>query len=92
MFNNQKSLIMMKYFERLKTQEVSATMTIWSIVLLIGFALFSVLIYMSKINVSNLMIYLIAFGAYIGFSLVFISSLRETNHPMQIKKRLDRHT
>ncbi|WP_326983601.1 hypothetical protein VUJ46_03360 [Chryseobacterium sp. MYb264] len=83
---------MMKYFERLKTHEVSATMFIWSIILLVGFALLSVMVYLSKINVSNLIIYLIAFGAYIGFSLLFVSSLRETNHPMQIKKRLDRHS
>lgn len=82
----------MKYFERWKTQEVSAAMTIWCIVLLTSFALFSVLIYMSKISVNSLMIYLIAFGAYIGFSLIFVSSLRETTHPMQMKKRLDRHT
>lgn len=82
----------MKYFERLKTQKVSTEMSLWSIILLVGFALFSVMVFMSKITVNSLMIYLIAFGAYIGFSLIFVSSLRETNHPMQIKKRLNRHT
>ncbi|MCW3162172.1 hypothetical protein [Chryseobacterium oryctis] len=80
---------MKKYLvERTRTQEVSVKMRIWSVVLLIGFAIFSVLVYLSKITFNNIMIYLIAIGAYIGFSILFMISLKQSNNPMQIKKRL----
>ncbi|WP_449398311.1 hypothetical protein [Chryseobacterium wanjuense] len=51
-----------------KNQEDSMKMKVWSIILLIGFALFSVLVFASKISFNSLMIYLIAFAAYVGFS------------------------
>lgn len=75
-----------------KNQESSMKMRILSIILLIGFALFSVLVFVAKISFNNLMIYLIAFAAYIGFSLLFISSLNESSNSLYIKKRMDRHS
>ncbi|WP_415327055.1 hypothetical protein [Chryseobacterium sp. MMS23-Vi53] len=75
-----------------KGQEDSLKMKVWSIILLIGFALFSVLIFVSKISFNSLMIYLIAFVAYMGFSLLFIGSLNEKNKSLYIKKRFDRHS
>jgi predicted tellurium resistance membrane protein TerC len=75
-----------------KNQESSLKMRVLSIILLIGFALFSALVFAAKISINNLIIYLIAFAAYIGFSLLFISSLSESNHSLYIKKRMDRHS
>ncbi|ALR30156.1 hypothetical protein ATE47_06305 [Chryseobacterium sp. IHB B 17019] len=75
-----------------KNHEDSLKMKVWSIILLIGFALFSVLIFVSKISFSSLLVYLVAFVAYIGFSLLFIRSLSESNRSLYIKKRLDRHS
>lgn len=75
-----------------KNHESSLKMRVLSIILLIGFALFSVLVFAAKISINNLIIYLIAFAAYIGFSLLFISSLSENNNSLYIKKRMDRHS
>lgn len=75
-----------------KSQEDSLKMKVWSIILLIGFALFSVLIFVSKISFSSLIVYAIAFVAYMGFSLLFIGSLNEKNKSLYIKKRFDRHS
>lgn len=75
-----------------KSQEDSLKMNVWSIILLIGFALFSVLIFVLKISFNSLMIYMIAFTAYIGFSLLFIGSLNDRNKSLYSKKRFDRHS
>jgi hypothetical protein len=75
-----------------KNREDALKMKVWSIILLIGFALFSVLIFVSKISFNSLMVYLVAFVAYIGFSLLFIRSLSERSRSLYIKKRLDRHS
>ena len=75
-----------------KSHEDSIKMRVWSIILLIGFALFSVLIFATKISFNNLMIYLIAFVAYVGFSLVFISSLSRDHNVLEMRKRMDRHS
>ena len=45
-----------------RNQEDSMKMKVWSIILLIGFALLSVLVFVSKISFNNIMIYLIAFA------------------------------
>lgn len=75
-----------------RNQEDSMKMKVWSIILLIGFALLSVLVFVSKISFNNIMIYLIAFAAYIGFSFMFINSLMEKHSVMQSKKRMNRHS
>lgn len=75
-----------------KSHEDSMKMKVWSIILLIGFALFSVLIFVTKMSFNNLMIYLIAFVAYVGFSLVFISSLNRDHNALEMRKRMDRHS
>ncbi|KQT35521.1 hypothetical protein ASG22_00365 [Chryseobacterium sp. Leaf405] len=75
-----------------KSQEGSMKMRVLSIILLIGFALFSVLVFAAKISFNNLMVYLIAFVVYVGFSLMFISSLSERSNSLYIKKRMDRHS
>ncbi|SDR14751.1 hypothetical protein SAMN05421664_3790 [Chryseobacterium soldanellicola] len=75
-----------------KNQEDSMKMKVWSIILLIGFALFSVLIFVSKITFNNLMIYLVAFVAYVGFSLFFISSLNGDHSSFEMRKRMNRHS
>ncbi|SIP86454.1 hypothetical protein SAMN05880574_10171 [Chryseobacterium sp. RU37D] len=75
-----------------KDREDSLKMKFWSIILLLGFALFSVLIFISKISFKSILVYLTAFIAYVGFSLLFIRSLSEKNRGLYIKKRLDRHS
>jgi len=80
----------MKYM--FKSQEGAMKMRVLSIILLIGFALLSVLVFATKINFNNIMIYLIAFAAYVGFSLMFIGSLSESSKSLYIKKRMDRHS
>lgn len=75
-----------------KNHEDSMKMKVWSIILLIGFALFSVLIFATKTSFSNLMIYVIAFVAYLGFSLVFISSLNRDHNALEMRKRMNRHS
>ncbi|MCS3529263.1 hypothetical protein [Chryseobacterium sp. JUb7] len=75
-----------------KNREDSMKMRVLSIMLLVGFALFSALVSLSKISFSNLMIYSIAFVAYVGFSLVFISSLTGNSYHTEIKKRASRHS
>lgn len=75
-----------------KRNEDSLKMKVLSIILLIGFGLFSVLVFASKMDFNSLMVYLIAFLAYVGFSLLFVRSLSKSNRSLYIKKRLDRHS
>jgi len=75
-----------------KNQEDSTKMRVLSMMLLIGFALFSALVSLTKISFSNLIIYTIALVAYIGFSLVFISSLTGNSYHSDIRKRVKRHS
>ncbi|CEJ71658.1 hypothetical protein [Chryseobacterium oranimense] len=71
--------MMRAFFEMIfKRNEDAAKMNIWSLMLLISFAVFSVLVYFayaSKPDFNSLIVYLTAFAAYIGFGIVFISSL-----------------
>lgn len=76
----------MKKFE---TREVSAIMLTSIILLVAGLCLFSILGYASKINLHNLPIYLIAIGAYFGFSILFIRSVSGNNN-LKDKKRSNR--
>ena len=73
-------LVMMRaFFEMIfKRNEDAAKMHIWSLLLVLSFAAFSVLVYSSKPSLNSLMVYLTAFAAYIGFGLVFIGSLAGT--------------
>lgn len=82
-----KNLIEMMF----KKQEDSTKMKVWSIILLVGFALFSIVIYSSKISFNNLMVYLTALVLYLLFSLSFIGSLRGRANVLDMKKRLDKH-
>ncbi len=70
-------LVMMRsFFEMIfKRNEDAAKLNIWSLLLVLSFAAFSVLVYASKPSFNSLIIYLTAFAAYLGFGLVFISSL-----------------
>lgn len=75
---------MRDFFEMIfKRNEDAAKMNIWSVLLVLSFAAFSVLVYALKPSFNSLIIYLTAFAAYIGFGLVFISSLTGT----RMKKR-----
>ncbi|PWN62860.1 hypothetical protein C1634_008790 [Chryseobacterium viscerum] len=78
-------LVMMRsFFEMIfKRNEDAAKLNIWSLLLVMSFAAFSVLVYALKPSLNSLIIYLTAFAAYIGFGLVFISSLAGTG----MKKR-----
>ena len=73
-------LVMMRaFFEMIfKRNEDAAKMHIWSLLLVVSFAAFFVLVYTLKPSFNSLIIYLTAFAAYIGFGLVFISSLAGT--------------
>ena len=73
-------LVMMRaFFEMIfKRNEDAAKMHIWSLLLVLSFAAFSVLVYTLKPSFNSLIIYLTAFAAYIGFGLVVISSLAGT--------------
>ncbi|WP_131701428.1 hypothetical protein [Chryseobacterium sp. FH2] len=83
---------MMKNFvERIKTQEDSMKVRVLSIILLGAFALLSMLIFMSKFSLNNTIIYLAAIGAYLGFGLIFISSLTGNVNYIQSKKKFRRH-
>ncbi|WP_223598933.1 hypothetical protein [Chryseobacterium sp. GVT01B] len=76
--------MMRDFFEMIfKRNEDAAKMNIWSVLLVLSFAAFSVLVYALKPSLNSLIIYLTAFAAYIGFGLVFISSLTRTG----MKKR-----
>jgi len=67
---------MRSFFEMIfKRNEDAAKLNIWSLLLVLSFAAFSVLVYASKPSFNSLIIYLTAFTAYLGFGLVFISSL-----------------
>ncbi|RLJ32275.1 hypothetical protein CLU97_1726 [Chryseobacterium sp. 7] len=67
---------MRSFFEMIfKRNEDAAKLNIWSLLLVLSFAAFSVLVYASKPSFNSLIIYLTAFAAYLGFGLVFISSL-----------------
>jgi len=70
-------LVMMRdFFEMIfKRNEDAAKLHIWSLLMVLSFAAFSVLVYALKPSFNSLIIYLTAFAAYIGFGLVFISSL-----------------
>lgn len=83
-------LVMMRaFFEMIfKRNEDAAKMHIWSLLLVLSFAVFSVLVYSSKPSLNSLIIYLTAFAVYIGFGLVFISSLAGTT---SMKKRSGRN-
>lgn len=75
---------MRSFFEMIfKRNEDAAKLNIWSLLLVMSFAAFSVLVYALKPSLNSLIIYLTAFAAYIGFGLVFISSLAGTG----MKKR-----
>ncbi|KYH07665.1 hypothetical protein EGI15_08070 [Chryseobacterium cucumeris] len=78
-------LVMMRaFFEMIfKRNEDAAKLHIWSLMLVLSFAAFSVLVYALEPSFNSLIIYLTAFAAYIGFGLVFISSLAGT----RMKKR-----
>lgn len=78
-------LVMMRaFFEMIfKRNEDAAKLHIWSLMLVLSFAAFSVLVYALEPSFNSLIIYLTAFAAYIGFGLVFISSLGGT----RMKKR-----
>ncbi|MBE4949179.1 MULTISPECIES: hypothetical protein [Chryseobacterium] len=68
--------MMRSFFEMIfKRNEDAAKLNIWSLLLVLSFAAFSVLVYASKPSFNSLIIYLTAFAAYLGFGLVFISSL-----------------
>ncbi|MGG5207370.1 hypothetical protein ACQWU4_00385 [Chryseobacterium sp. MIQD13] len=71
--------MMRDFFEMIfKRNEDAAKMNIWSLMLLLSFAVFSVLVYFSYTSnpdFNSLIVYLTAFAAYIGFGIVFISSL-----------------
>ncbi|WP_124531043.1 hypothetical protein [Chryseobacterium sp. KBW03] len=76
--------MMRAFFEMIfKRNEDAAKLNIWSLLLVMSFAAFSVLVYALKPSLNSLIIYLTAFAAYIGFGLVFISSLAGTG----MKKR-----
>ncbi|KAB1228769.1 MULTISPECIES: hypothetical protein [Chryseobacterium] len=76
--------MMRSFFEMIfKRNEDAAKLNIWSLLLVMSFAAFSVLVYALKPSLNSLIIYLTAFAAYIGFGLVFISSLAGTG----MKKR-----
>ncbi|OCA72489.1 hypothetical protein BBI01_10230 [Chryseobacterium artocarpi] len=78
---------MRAFFEMIfKRNEDAAKMHIWSLLLVLSFAAFSVLVYSLKPSLNSLIIYLTAFAAYIGFGLLFISSLSGTG----MKKRIGR--
>ena len=67
---------MRDFFEMIfKRNEDAAKLHIWSLLMVLSFAAFSVLVYALKPSFNSLIIYLTAFAAYIGFGLVFISSL-----------------
>lgn len=70
-------LVMMRdFFEMIfKRNEDAAKLHIWSLLMVLSFAAFSMLVYALKPSFNSLIIYLTAFAAYIGFGLVFISSL-----------------
>ncbi|WP_131724352.1 hypothetical protein [Chryseobacterium indologenes] len=68
--------MMRDFFEMIfKRNEDAAKMHIWSLVLLLSFAVFSVLVYAANPSFNSLVVYLTAFAAYLGFGLIFISSL-----------------
>lgn len=68
--------MMRDFFEMIfKRNEDAAKMHIWSLVLLLSFAIFSVVIYAANPSFNSLIVYLTAFAAYLGFGIVFISSL-----------------
>ncbi|MDR6922313.1 MULTISPECIES: hypothetical protein [Chryseobacterium] len=68
--------MMRDFFEMIfKRNEDAAKMHIWSLVLLLSFAVFSVLVYATNPSFNSLIVYLTAFAAYLGFGLIFISSL-----------------
>lgn len=78
---------MRAFFEMIfKRNEDAAKMHIWSLLLVLSFAAFSVLVYSLKPSLNSLIIYLTAFAAYIGFGLLFIGSLSGTG----MKKRIGR--
>jgi len=82
-------LVMMRaFFEMIfKRNEDAAKMHIWSLLLVLSFAAFSVLVYSFKPSLNSLIIYLTAFAAYIGFGLLFIGSLSGNS----MKKRISRN-
>ncbi|KMQ61413.1 hypothetical protein ACM46_15425 [Chryseobacterium angstadtii] len=73
-----------------KRNEDAAKMNIWSLMLLLSFAVFSVLVYLiyaSKPDFNSVIIYVTAFVAYLGFGLVFISSLTGKMNSSQMRKK-----
>ncbi|PQA92886.1 hypothetical protein B0A69_11985 [Chryseobacterium shigense] len=70
-----------------KRNEDAAKMNIWSLMLLLSFAVFSVLVYASKPSFNSLIVYLTAFAAYLGFGLVFISSLAGKMNSSHMRKK-----
>ncbi|MCT2409374.1 MULTISPECIES: hypothetical protein [Chryseobacterium] len=80
--------MMRDFFEMIfKRNEDAAKMNIWSLMLLLSFAVFSVLVYASKPSFNSLIVYLTAFAAYLGFGLVFISSLAGKMNSSQMRKK-----
>ncbi|WP_131401735.1 MULTISPECIES: hypothetical protein [unclassified Chryseobacterium] len=83
--------MMRDFFEMIfKRNEDAAKMNIWSLMLLLSFAVFSVLVYFiyaTKPGFNSLIVYLTAFAAYLGFGLVFISSLTGKMNSSQMRKK-----
>jgi hypothetical protein len=80
--------MMRDFFEMIfKRNEDAAKMHIWSLLLLLSFAVFSVLVYALKPSFNNLIVYLTAFAAYLGFGIVFISSLAGRMNSSYLRKR-----
>ncbi|KFF23639.1 hypothetical protein IW16_25670 [Chryseobacterium vrystaatense] len=73
-----------------KRNEDAAKMNIWSLMLLLSFGVFSVLVYLiyaTEPGFNSLIVYLTAFAAYLGFGLVFISSLARKMNSSNLRKK-----
>lgn len=83
--------MMRAFFEMIfKRNEDAAKMNIWSLMLLLSFAVFSVLVYFiytSNPSFNSLIVYLTAFAAYLGFGIVFISSLAGNMSSSDMRKK-----
>ncbi|WP_131797313.1 hypothetical protein [Chryseobacterium kwangjuense] len=83
--------MMRAFFEMIfKRNEDAAKMNIWSLMLLLSFAVFSVLVYFmytSNPSFNSLIVYLTAFAAYLGFGIVFISSLAGNMNSSNMRKK-----
>lgn len=83
--------MMRDFFEMIfKRNEDAAKMNIWSLMLLLSFAVFSVLVYLiyaTEPGFNSLIVYLTAFAAYLGFGLVFISSLARKMNSSNLRKK-----